>query len=80
MLTLEEFKKINKLSNEQLADLIGVSKEKVSMMLKGHEIIKDRKRIILRLKDLGVAPPDEECKIETTSRNLNKTITINEFF
>ena len=80
LLTLEEFKKINKLSNEQLADLIGVSKEKVSRMLKGHEIIQDRKRIILRLKDLGVAPPDEECKVERTSRNLKKTITINEFF
>lgn len=80
MLTLEEFKKINKLSNEQLADLIGVSKEKVATMLKGHEIIKDRKKIILRLKDLGIAPPDEEYKVETPSINLNKTITINEFF
>ena len=60
MLTLEEFKKRNKLSNEQLAALIGVSKEKVSMMLKGYGVVRNRDRIIPRLKELGIVVPGEE--------------------
>ena len=78
MLTIQEFKKNNKLSNEQLAALIGVSKETVSAMLKGREITRNRDRLIPRLKELGIVPPGD--KSETKPRNLNELITINEYF
>ena len=78
MLTIQEFKKNNKLSNEQLAALIGVSKETVSAMLKGREITRNRDRLILRLKELGIVPPGE--KSEPKPRDPNELITINEYF
>ena len=78
MLTIQEFKKNNKLSNEQLAALIGVSKETVSAMLKGREITRNRDRLIPRLKELGIVPPGD--KSETKPRDLNELITINEYF
>ena len=78
MLTIQEFKKNNKLSNEQLAALIGVSKETASAMLKGREITRNRDRLIPRLKELGIVPPGD--KSETKPRDLNELITINEYF
>ena len=78
MLTIQEFKKNNKLSNEQLAALIGVAKETVSAMLKGREITRNRDRLIPRLKELGIVPPGD--KSETKPRDLNELITINEYF
>ena len=78
MLTIQEFKKNNKLSNEQLAALIGVSKETVSAMLKGREITRNRDRLIPRLKELGIVPPGD--KPEPKPRDPNELITINEYF
>ena len=78
MLTIQEFKKNNKLSNEQLAALIGVSKETVSAMLKGREITRNRDRLIPRLKELGIVPPGD--KSEPKPRDPNELITINEYF
>ena len=79
MLTLEEFKKRNKLSNEQLAALIGVSKEKVSMMLKGYGVVRNRDRIIPRLKELGIVTPGEEFRVEVKQRDPNELVTLNEY-
>ena len=79
MLTLEEFKKRNKLSNEQLAALIGVSKEKVSMMLKGYGVVRNRDRIIPRLKELGIITPGEEFRAEVKRRDPNELVTLNEY-
>ena len=78
MLTIQEFKKNNKLSNERLATLIGVSKETVSAMLKGREITRNRDRLIPRLKELGIVPPGD--KSEPKPRDPNELITINEYF
>ena len=80
MLTLEEFKKKNKLSNEQLAALIGISKDTLSAMLKGRGIVRNREKIVPKMKDLGITPPGEGHKVETKPREPGELITINEYF
>ena len=80
MLTLEEFKKKNKLSNEQLAALIGISKDTLSAMLKGRGIVRNREKIVPKMKDLGITHPGEGHKVETKPREPGELITINEYF
>lgn len=80
MLTLKEFKEKNKLSNEQLAALIGVSKDTIGTMLKGQAIVRNRERIIPKLKELGIEPPGHEHKEKNTIRAPGELMTINEYY